>query len=215
MSDRAGAARWLSIHDDLLRGLAHAMSNRVATVSAAASLFDEQTLPHLDVLEGLRGEAERLGALLLALRLLPRRGDGALEPMMASDAVHAALTLIAHHPEFRNIACRFDPGHDVPPIRAEPGAVAHALCAALCAATRIARAARLDGVLVHIESTGSEVHVYVTAEGAHAGVDAGEETVLDATAATWLLSASHAHAKVVDGGCVLVFPTLAASRQRQ
>ena len=91
VSGDTGAARWLSIHDDLLRGLAHAFSNQVATVAAVAALFDASRVPDERVLAGLRSDADRLDGLLEHLRQLPRRGAAELEPLMPGDRPKASL----------------------------------------------------------------------------------------------------------------------------
>ena len=59
-----GAERWLSIHDELLRAMAHAVSNRLATISAVASLLEAGGTADARLLEGLRTESERLEGLL-------------------------------------------------------------------------------------------------------------------------------------------------------
>src|SRR5205085_2142994 len=137
-SANRAAERWLKIHDELLRGLAHALSNRVATIDAATYML---ALDGADV-QGqsatLRGEIERLEALLNAMRLLPRQADALAEPFMPGDAIQAALTLIEHHGELRDLQCDVVTQGDVPPVFTDPQALQHALLVAIAAAGRAA-----------------------------------------------------------------------------
>ncbi|MDQ6612416.1 MAG: hypothetical protein M3Y64_08280, partial [Gemmatimonadota bacterium] len=98
-------ARWLAVHDELLRGITHALSNRIATVSASSYLFEQGDVQIEHVSDALRVEAERLEKLLQQLRLLPGRPDAMPEPLTANDACAAAAALHAHHLELGDCAC--------------------------------------------------------------------------------------------------------------
>ncbi|MFO0072260.1 MAG: hypothetical protein ACK55A_09230 [Gemmatimonas sp.] len=63
-----GAERWLSIQDELLRSLAHTISNRLATISGMAGLLEGGEVPEARMLDGLRQAAERLEHALQQLR---------------------------------------------------------------------------------------------------------------------------------------------------
>lgn len=215
VSGDAGAARWLSVHDDLLRGLAHAFSNRVATVAAIAALFDPSRVPDERVLTGLRMDADRLDGLLEQLRQLPRRADADLEPMMPGDSVRAALALFDHHPEYRDIECRAIVADDVQPVRADPLALQHALCVALTAACRVATGS--DGtarahVRIALSTEGDVVRIEVSTDGSTGEGDAGA-LALDALAIDWLLARSNGRGHPYPYGCLIELPTLQASRR--
>lgn len=210
VSGDAGAARWLSVHDDLLRGLAHAFSNRVATVAAIASLFDASRLPDERVLSGLRTDADRLDGLLEQLRQLPRRGDADLEPLMPGDSVRAALALFEHHPDYRDVRCTVVAGDDVQPVRADPAALQHALCVALAAACRVGAGAA--GVRVALSTEGDVVRIEVSTDGSTGEGEPGA-LALDAGAIGWLLARSHGHGFAYPYGCLIELPTLQASRR--
>lgn len=215
VSSDAGAARWLSVHDDLLRGLAHAFSNRVATVAAIAALFDSSRIPDERVLTGLRTDADRLEGLLGQLRQLPRRHDAYLEPLMPGDSVRAALALFEHHPEYRDVHCTVVVADDVQPVRADPTSLQHALCVALVGASRVGAgqdgATRAD-VRVALSTEGDAVRIEVSTDGSTGEGDVDALT-LDAGAINWLLARSNGRGHAVPYGCLIELPTLQASRR--
>ena len=211
----AGAARWLSIHDDLLRGLAHAFSNRVATVAAIAALFDSSRVPDERVLAGLRTDADRLGGLLEQLRQLPRRDDADLEPLMPGDSVRAALALFAHHSDYRDVRCTVVVADDVQPVRVDPASLQHALCVALVSASRVGAGdggATPAGVRVALSTEGEVVRIEVSTDGSTGEGDA-EALALDVGAINWLLARSHGRGHASPYGCRIELPTLQASRR--
>jgi signal transduction histidine kinase len=217
VSRDAGAARWLSVHDDLLRGLAHAFSNRVATVSAIAALFDPARLPDERVLAGLRTDADRLDGLLEQLRQLPRRGDADIEPLMPGDCVRTALALFEHHPEYRDVRFTVVAGDDMQPVRTDPAALQHALCVALSAACRIgagggAGSGSAAAVRLALTVEGDVVRIEVSADGSTGEGDEAE-LALDAGAIDWLLATSNGRGHAYPYGCLIELPTLQASRR--
>ncbi len=210
VSHDAGAARWLSVHDDLLRGLAHAFSNRVATVAAIAALFDPSRVPDERVLSGLRTDADRLDGLLEQLRQLPRRGDADLEPLLPGDSVRAALALFEHHPDYRDVPCTVIAADNVQPVRVEPSSLQHALCVALAAAGRVG--AGRAGVRVALSTEGEVVRIEVSTDGS-TGEGEANELALDAGAIDWLLARSHGRGYAYPYGCRIELPTLQTSRR--
>lgn len=217
-SSREGAARWLAIHDELLRGLTHALSNRVATISAVAQMIgltnqSDERSPHM-----LRVEADQLEHLLHLLRLLPRYDRGEAEPIMASDAARSAIELHTFHPTLRDIACELIVSDDLAPAWADPSALQHAIVVALTIAKRSAGA--LGATQVHISSTPDIVRVDVVRTMTNAvveSVDIGAENVFDINAAHWLVETCRGRAFAIEDGCRIEITTLAserASRQR-
>lgn len=203
------AERWLSIHDDVLRGLAHAISNRLATITAAAGVLDASELPDIRFIEGLHSDADRLDGLLTLMRHLPRRVDAPLEPMLLSDPLDSARRLVEEHPLMRSRSIVVASHSDVAPARAEPGAVLHAMTVALLCASRCGSGT----ITAALETVGD--HVRFTAR-----VDGGREeggddmTELDARTVTWLLRSSHGRGSALADGCAFEVPTLQASRRR-
>jgi signal transduction histidine kinase len=208
-SQNGGAERWLCIHDELLRGLAHAISNRLATIAAAAGVLEVGEVPDARFLEGLRHDADRLEVLLQQLRQLPRRSDAALEPMLFTDALDGAKRLVAEHTLMRGRTVSTVLAGDVLPIRAEPTAVLHATSVALLAAARHG-----DGVIeAELETVGDEVRLTVRL-GPGMPLTADEALQQDAHTIEWLLATSQGRATVSNDGCALALPTLPASRRR-
>ncbi len=217
VSSGAGAARWLSIHDDLLRGLAHAFSNRVATVGGIAALLDSSRVPDERVVSGLRSDADRLNGLLEQLRQLPRRDDADLEPLMPGDSVRAALALFEHHAGYRDARCTVVVADDVQPVRVDPASLRHALCVALVSTTRVGAGhagATRAGVRVALSTEGDVVRIEVSTDGSTGEGDA-DALALDAGAISWLLARSHGRGHASPYGCLIELPTLAASRRAQ
>ena len=205
-----GAERWLSVHDDLLRTLAHAISNRLATIAAAASVLDAGTVPDTRLLDGLRGETDRLEGLLQQLRQLPRHADAALEPMLFADALDGAKRLIAEHPLLRGRELRVVSVGDVVPVRAEPGALLHATAVALLAAARVGP----GPIEAELETVGDDVQLTARHDGACDGDPGGIPLAHDALAMEWLLAGSNGRATAHPTGCTVAVPTLQASRRR-
>lgn len=219
MSGHDGAARWLQIHDDLLRGLAHDMSNRVATISAVAFMLDGERIPDERVLHGLRTDADRLELLLQALRQLPRRNETALEPLLVDDVITQACQLHAHHPDFRDRVVQVEIADGVVPVLADSTALVHALCVALVAAMRAGDRVGGDPCPVVVRATRAED---VIALGIHATTPAGAvladgdaaQLALDHSAMAWLIATSHGMTRPHPFGSELLLPTLQAGRRR-
>jgi signal transduction histidine kinase len=216
VSQGAGAARWLTIHDELLRGLAHALSNRVATIDAATYMLGLEGADVAGHTATLRGETERLEAVLYALRALVGH-DGGAEPVMPGDAVQGALALHAHHGDLRDIPCDVAIDPAVPPAYADPVALQHALLVAVTAARRAAGAG--GRVSLRVSSTTDVVEFFVdaveavdhaAAVPAGAGHDDGDAEAID-----WLLGAHGGRSAARSGGRAFTVPTLTAARKAE
>jgi signal transduction histidine kinase len=219
VSEHAGAARWLTIHDELLRGLAHTLSNRVATIDAATYMLALDGADVASQIGTLRGETERLEALLHALRALPRHDSGSgAEPVMPGDAVQGALALHAHHGELRDVPCDVNIDVDVAPAYADPVALQHALLVALTAARTGAHRAR-GRVAVHVSSGADVVRFALITSGDGTDGDgasdevSGRERVSDALAIDWLLGAHGGRSEPSARAIAFTVPTLAAARR--
>ncbi|HEY0931394.1 MAG TPA: hypothetical protein VGE27_15845 [Gemmatimonas sp.] len=204
-----GVARWLTVHDDLLRGLAHAVSNRLATVSALAGMLEGDSAPDPRFVRGLQGDAEQLEGLLQTLRMLPRREESSVEPMLVSDAADAARRLVEHHPALRDVTVQVEALNDVMPVLADATALTHATAVCLVAAARGLGSART--ITLTLATAGDEVQLRAVATDAAAGDDALD--AIDRAAIDWLLSASHGRADSAPG-CGIGVTTLQASRRR-
>ena len=217
-SDRTGAARWLTIHDDLLRGMTHALSNRVGTILAAVSLLEIGQSGGVQPLETLRLEADRLETLLQTLRQLPRHKEQSLEPLLPTDVARAAIELYAHHPDGRDVACVVHLDGDMMPAWGDAATIELAVTAALTGAKRHVGAG--EGIAIHISGTDDDVRFDVrfdvcgeptSAIGSNDDIE--RELALDASAAGWLVSDCGGRAQAHATGIVVEVPTLAAARR--
>lgn len=207
------AARWLAVHDELLRGITHAFSNRIATIGATAYMLEHGDVPVGQAVESMRAETDRMDTLLQQLRQLPGRPGAEPEPMTVNDVCANAVKTHSHHGELRDFECDIEVDPDVYPIWAEPHQFTHALLVALNAAKRNA----MPGTRVLIRATGdvNTVKVQVTARDPLVDglTDDTGANALDAAAAGWLIAQHGGLARALPHGCELETPTLLAIRR--
>jgi hypothetical protein len=197
-----GPARWLELQEALLRGLAHALGNRVGMVAGVADLMGVSAAPSPRMIAALREEADRLEALLRRLRGVPR-GLGEAEPVVLAEALAEAEALLEDHPAFREGAVPVTRAGGAGVVTAPAGAVGHALCVALVGA------AASGGVTVTV--TTDPLATTVTVTGGGAGADAAPAPAADLAAMAWLLAdAPGCAVEGVPGGVRLGFPARGA-----
>lgn len=200
----SGVVRWLCVQDDLLRALAHSLSNRIGTVLALASVLETGTAS-AGLGTALMGETERMEQLLQRLRELPRGTEPRDEPMLAVDALHQACQLVMEHPAARDGTIAIEAEGEVPPVRADPVAVQQAWIVALLAAFRTATDGR---VIARLRAAGDQVACdVVAAEPATAS-----EVADDRAAIAWLLGAGRGTVLPETTACGFSLPTLASTR---
>jgi len=145
---RSYAEAWSVVSESLVRGLAHALSNRIATIGTIAELLrvggDD---PHA-MSEMLAIETERLEDLLEQMRALSARSAGRMEAMRLSDAVAGAMALHSYHPERRSVAVTVEPGDESRPVLGDPLLLQRELLILLDAATHAAMSHTLRAVRV-------------------------------------------------------------------
>ncbi len=213
--ERSGSARWLTVHDDLLRGLTHALSNRVGTIAAASYLLGSMPETVASAAVTLRDESDQLDGQLQLLRLLPRRADAANEPVVPTDMTAQACALLRYHPELGDIAIDTALDGDLQPAYVDPVSTILALTVAIAAAQR---AAGSHGrVVVRIACDTEWVRLIVTAHSAgESDVPALEQAIADDVAAVrWLLASSGGDATGEPGRMTVALPTLQAARRAQ
>jgi hypothetical protein len=212
-----GATRWLSVHDDLLRGLTHTLSNRVGTIAAAAYMIELQPGAVATTAATLREESDKLEALLQLFRLLPRRDDAVAEPVIPTDSVNQAFALQAHHPELHDVPVTMAIEGDLQPAYAEPTALAIATVLVLGAAQRAAKGAGLPGARAElvISSTTDEVRLRARAfvDDTLIRVAVDSQAELDVLAVTWMLTPYGGRGATSDAGATVLIPTLQAARR--
>lgn len=203
------AVRWLALYDELLRGITHALSNRIATIGAAVYMLEHGDVPLAQSLESLREESNRMEVLLQQLRQLPQRPGAQAEPITVNDACAPAVLVHAHHGEWRDVMCTVEVADDVYPICVEPHGFTHALLVALTAAKRNAT----SGNSVRIHATGDINVVRIRVADVNAVSTDDALLAVDARCAAWLLAPSGGTARVIAAGCELEVPTLLAVRR--
>lgn len=95
---------WLPVLDALLRGVNHALSNRLASLSAISMLMDGADAPDPKLLEAFGGDVAQLGAVLALYRMLPSEPMARRDAGRFVDALERARPLVAEHPECREVA---------------------------------------------------------------------------------------------------------------
>lgn len=211
--------RWQEVQDELLRGITHALSNRVATLSAAAYMLEFGDVTPAEAAESLRTESERFGELLQLLRRLPSRDDLELEPVSPGELVQDAVALHAFHGALGDVPVDVAVAPDVLPVLIEPHALRQVLLLALTAAKRTA-VRDADGQLpaTRIEIGGDADLVHIRVHGVASGglddaTDVGEREHELATMRTWLATARGQVRPLAGGGCALQLPSLLAARR--
>jgi nitrogen-specific signal transduction histidine kinase len=188
--------------DAVLRGLVHALSNRIGIVGAVAGML-EPDAPAAGVAVGmLRAESDRLSELLDEFRLFAGEPVSAPEPVHLPDLVASVLALHAHHPTLRDVPCAAHALQELPPAMADPDAVRGALLAAVGAAKRAAGdgGARVRGVVER-----HTVRLIAEPVDPRAEADAGAEE--------WPLPRGAGRVRLSSGGGSVALPTLASARQ--
>lgn len=135
---RPYAEAWGVVSETLVRGIAHALSNRIATIGTIAELLRVGGDDPLAMSEMLGIETERLEDLLEQMRALSARGSGRMEAMRLSDAVAGAMALHSYHPERRSVAVTVEPGDESRPVLGDPLLLQRHLLILLDAATHAA-----------------------------------------------------------------------------
>lgn len=205
-------ARWLEVQDELLRGITHALSNRIATISAAAYMLEFNDVTSEQAAATLRSETERMDALLQLLRQLPSRDDSGFEPVMPAELVTQAVDMHSHHSDLRDVIVHVEVADNVLPVWVEPHSLLQALLLALTSAKR---AAFPHALAVHVTLHGDTevVRFTVHPENASGSIDPTRTAIDSAAAECCLLSARGRAVARGDGGCELELPTLPAVRR--
>lgn len=127
---------WAAEQAALVRGIAHALSNRVGTIVAAAGMLAPGDPAPAPVVSVLRDEGVRLEGLLALTRLLGGDEAGAPEPVHLPDVVAPTVELHEHHPASRDVPCVVTPDPLAPPVRVRHAGLVRALLVLLSAAKR-------------------------------------------------------------------------------
>ena len=150
---------WRTISEDLLKGLVHALNNRVAALSAfveLAKLGDEEE----DPLTVLPLEIAQLHQVNTLFGLLPQR-SAEPEPLELRAVFEEALRLHEHHPRFRAepVDLTFEGAPNA--VRAPRWALMRLLVMLVHAAKREARSGRVRGAVVRVHGGDTTITVRI------------------------------------------------------
>lgn len=193
--------------DALVRGIAHGISNRVGTLGALAEalVVADPSGPFPPILSE---EVHRLEEALRVLRLLPRDEGRGVEPLRPADAAADAVALFEQHPRGRDERASVEPAGDVPPVRAHPPSLVHALVLLMVAA------AGEEGAPVTISLAGDGERALFRVAGG-GGADAGGPDEAIVAASALVRGDGGRVERDGDGSVVLSLPSLAAARRRE
>jgi hypothetical protein len=152
----AAQQEWNRHVEAILRGVAHALNNRAAALSALIQLADDsEPAPTLRAI--LATELDRVTGLAAALRIIgtPRPGE---EAFAAADAASEALQVLALHSDQRDSTTGID-ARDAAPVRAYRWMFVRALIVLAANAGR-----NSANVRVEIRSSGDDLMVTVASE---------------------------------------------------
>lgn len=136
-------AAWEAARDQLLRGLVHALSNRVMALSTLAELAADGAAggPEAQERQVLVGEARRLEQLLRQFRLITPAPVERLEPLHVAELAQHAVELLARHADAHDVAYDVSIDAGAPPGFGDASQVVRHLVVLLLAAGRVARGA--------------------------------------------------------------------------
>ncbi|MEP6619474.1 MAG: hypothetical protein ABJE47_09170 [bacterium] len=158
----AAVAEWAELSEKLIRGLVHALNNRITALSSFSQLIamgDQVTSQQV-----LPGELAALSSVSDHLRALcsERLGTEALEivPVLAE-----AVTLHRHHPVLRAIRCDVSMLSSLQPIRVPRWALLRLLLVMIDGSKRSADAAGRDTLPIGVQSTEQTLSVFFYSDG--------------------------------------------------
>jgi hypothetical protein len=178
----AALAEWDGHMESVLRGVAHALNNRAASMSALMTLCMEPDYTRESTQVMLSAEVERLRDLVSVVRAIgaPKGGIEAFDP---ADAARSASAVLALHAAFRDRTVTMNA--KAAPVRAQRWQYVRAL---IVLAGRAAAADRQRAIVLELSEVGDWVHAAVAGEknGASPYLDEiavalGGETLSDAS----------------------------------
>jgi signal transduction histidine kinase len=129
---------WAATGDGILRGLNHALSNRILTLRTLTEFVGSAHERRDQVGRALGEEVERLEELLEKFRMLPAEDERKPEPIQLSELLSEVVELHQYHVDFRDLECRVIGNPDALPVLTSRSALTRALLILLTAAKRAA-----------------------------------------------------------------------------
>lgn len=171
-----------ALRDAILRGMAHALSNRVAALGGINGLADPGEIWTERLSKALHDEARRLEDILRLMRLLPDDGRGEAGAIELQPLVPDVIALHAYHSALLQVECSAVYDRETMPVFANRPKLVHALLLAIDAAKRHAHS-RGGRVSVSYGGDADTVTIRVATEPAATPPRAGT-TLPDNTAPT-------------------------------
>jgi hypothetical protein len=126
----------VGIRDGILRGIAHALSNRVAALSGVAGLVDFGDLSSERLSRALGSEVSQLGQLVELVRLLPSDAHAPGEAIELQTLLPVVVALHALHADLRDVACTVHHEREALPVHLGRSTFVYALLVLLDTAKR-------------------------------------------------------------------------------
>ncbi|MFL5562756.1 MAG: hypothetical protein ACJ79K_14895 [Gemmatimonadaceae bacterium] len=216
-----------ALRDAILRGMAHALSNRVAALGGVSMLADPGQIWTERLSKALQDEARRLEEILRLMRLLPNDGRGEPGAVELQPLIPDVVALHAYNSALLQVECATVHDRETMPVYANRPQLVHALLLAIDTGKRhaMARGAR---VVVSYAGDSERVMIRVATEPsanarpANGGGDSGAaptaamEAVLPSAIAR--VGGSFPVAISADDGALRIeisVPTLAAGRRSE
>jgi nitrogen-specific signal transduction histidine kinase len=202
---------WSAVSDSLIGGIAHALSNRIATLAALGELMRMDD----DADQGapmLRQETDRLEVLVHALRLLGNETATSAEALELRSVLEETLALHRYHRDLRDVEMDVDTTARVMPVRIERRRAVHALLM-LLASGAAAATGRQNVVRVQISGDDSAVRLTLTVPGDSPEPVSFSDGLLGA--ARDLIHPSGGTIESESGSLILELPALGALRERE
>lgn len=125
-----------ALRDAILRGMAHALSNRVAALGGIGMLADPGDIWTERLAKALSDEAKRLEDILRLMRLLPDDGRGEPGAIELQPLVPDVIALHAYNSALLQVECAAAHDRETAPVFANRPRLVHALLLAIDAAKR-------------------------------------------------------------------------------
>jgi len=139
-SPNDGVEEWLSLVDEALQGLHHALNNRIGSLSALVELYQLGDLPpDGSGFESLAADLTRLSECNRIVRLLPRDSVPGEEPLILDDVLADVFAIHRFLHEVRDLQVTIVPTRYVEPVRVERWALVRVLTLLLNDAKRLAK----------------------------------------------------------------------------
>jgi signal transduction histidine kinase len=157
------SAAWAATSDGILRGLNHALSNRIVTLGTLAEFVGAASGRGEQLGRALGEEVERLEELLEKFRMLPADVGLKPEPIHLSELLSEVVSLHQYHVDFRDVACAVIGDPDTLPVLTSRSTLIRTLLILLTAAKRAALSRRETTVALRYGGDRSTVTITIEA----------------------------------------------------